>query len=174
MGFLARILKARKHLQITSTPKHTQKTMENFSENTVPADVASVAGTYRDRMLVEHKELKERHKALSDFMASDKFATLNETDQTLLRMQFTGMDAYLNALSMRLFHEDVKEFEAFSKAIGDDIAKLKGEGKSDAEVEAIISPKLEQMPTLDATKYGPLPLGALLQGGVEKANKSLV
>lgn len=63
---------------------------------------------YKERLIREQKELKERLAKLTDFINSEKFYKLSENNRELLKNQKIAMELYLNVLNMRLF-EDVDE-----------------------------------------------------------------
>lgn len=51
----------------------------------------------------EHAQLKERLVELVDFINSEEFYKQNEVDKQLIATQRSGMEMYLNALSLRLW-----------------------------------------------------------------------
>lgn len=51
----------------------------------------------------EHSQLKERLAELVDFINSEEFYKQNEVEKQLLTTQRSGMEMYLNALSLRLW-----------------------------------------------------------------------
>ena len=54
------------------------------------------------RMAEEYDQLTERYGKLTDFLTSDKFGTLPENTQTLLRRQHQAMHDYREALRQRI------------------------------------------------------------------------
>ena len=54
------------------------------------------------RMAEEYDELTQRYGKLSDFLTSDKFGTLPENTQTLLKRQHQAMHDYREALRQRI------------------------------------------------------------------------
>ena len=54
------------------------------------------------RMAEEYDELTERYGKLTDFLTSDKFGTLPENTQTLLKRQHQAMHDYREALRQRI------------------------------------------------------------------------
>ena len=54
------------------------------------------------RMAEEYDQLTERYGKLSDFLTSDKFGTLPENTQTLLKRQHQAMHDYREALRQRI------------------------------------------------------------------------
>lgn len=54
------------------------------------------------RMAEEYDQLTERYGRLTDFLTSDKFGTLPENTQTLLRRQHQAMHDYREALRQRI------------------------------------------------------------------------
>ena len=54
------------------------------------------------RMAEEYDELTERYGKLSDFLTTDKFGTLPENTQTLLKRQHQAMHDYREALRQRI------------------------------------------------------------------------
>lgn len=63
---------------------------------------------WKERLIKEQAELKERLAKLTDFINSEKFYELSENNRQLLKNQKIAMELYLNVLNMRLF-EDVDE-----------------------------------------------------------------
>ena len=91
-------------------------------------------------------------------MASEKFAILSPSDQYLLRMQMTGMDVYLNALGLRLFSEDAKEFDAYTKSVKAKVEAMDPAADNDDEIDALIASMESKMPKLEVGKYGAFPM----------------
>lgn len=60
---------------------------------------------WKERLIKEQKELKERLAKLTDFINSEKFYKLSENNRKLLKNQKIAMELYLNVLNMRLFEE---------------------------------------------------------------------
>lgn len=58
---------------------------------------------WKERLLKEHDELKERLIKLVDFINSEKYYTLSEGNKTALSNQKIAMEAYLNCLTIRLY-----------------------------------------------------------------------
>ena len=54
------------------------------------------------RMAEEYDQLTERYGRLTDFLTTDKFGTLPENTQTLLRLQHQAMHDYREALRQRI------------------------------------------------------------------------
>ena len=54
------------------------------------------------RMAEEYDELTERYGKLTDFLTTDKFGTLPENTQTLLKRQHQAMHDYREALRQRI------------------------------------------------------------------------
>lgn len=54
------------------------------------------------RLKQEHLELSYKTNALSDFMDSDKFLSIKETQKTLLKIQLFTMLGYLSCLNARI------------------------------------------------------------------------
>lgn len=63
-------------------------------------------GDWKERLIVEQKELKEKLIRLMEFINSDKFYELSENNKQLLKNQKIAMELYLSTLNMRVF-EDV-------------------------------------------------------------------
>ena len=61
---------------------------------------------YKERLVKEQVELKEKLATLTDFINSEKFYKLSDNNRLLLRNQKIAMELYLNVLNMRVF-EDV-------------------------------------------------------------------
>ena len=58
-----------------------------------------------EKLKLEQKELKEKLLKLIDFINSEEYFTLNETEKSLLMSQRTGMEIYLNSLTQRIYGE---------------------------------------------------------------------
>ena len=58
---------------------------------------------WKERLLKEHDELKERLIKLVDFINSEKYYTLSDGNKTALSNQKIAMEAYLNCLTIRLY-----------------------------------------------------------------------
>ena len=54
------------------------------------------------RLKQEHLELSHKTDALSDFIDSDKFLSIKETQKTLLKIQLFAMGSYLSCLNARI------------------------------------------------------------------------
>lgn len=61
---------------------------------------------WKERLIVEQKELKEKFMKLTEFINSEKFYELSPNNKQLLRNQKIAMELYLSTLNMRMF-EDV-------------------------------------------------------------------
>lgn len=57
----------------------------------------------REKMEQEHAQLKERLRDLTDFINSEEYYKLSEVDKQLISAQRSGMEVYINALSIRLW-----------------------------------------------------------------------
>lgn len=64
---------------------------------------------WKERLVDEHNELKERLVKLVNFMASEEFFKLSENYKTVLNNQKVGMEIYLQALNLRLY-EDLDDY----------------------------------------------------------------
>lgn len=60
---------------------------------------------YKERLIVEQKELKEKLIKLIEFINSEKFYELSENNKQLLKNQKIAMELYLSTLNMRLFDD---------------------------------------------------------------------
>lgn len=60
---------------------------------------------YKERLIVEQKELKEKLIKLMEFINSEKFYELSENNKQLLKNQKIAMELYLSTLNMRLFDD---------------------------------------------------------------------
>lgn len=56
-----------------------------------------------EKLKIEQVELKEKLLRLIDFMHSEEYSTLDETEKGLLASQRAGMEVYLNALTQRIY-----------------------------------------------------------------------
>ena len=61
---------------------------------------------YKERLLIEQKELKERFVKLVEFINSANFYKLSTNNRQLLKNQKMVMELYLSVLNMRIY-EDV-------------------------------------------------------------------
>lgn len=61
---------------------------------------------FKERLVKEQAELKEKLLKLMEFINSGKFYTLSDNNKQLLKNQKVAMELYLSTLNMRLF-EDV-------------------------------------------------------------------
>ena len=60
---------------------------------------------WKERLIVEQKELKEKFMKLTEFINSEKFYELSPNNKQLLRNQKIAMELYLSTLNMRLFDD---------------------------------------------------------------------
>ena len=65
---------------------------------------------YKERLIVEQKELKEKLIKLIEFINSEKFYELSENNKQLLKNQKIAMELYLSVLNMRVFEDVDKIF----------------------------------------------------------------
>lgn len=57
----------------------------------------------KEKMELEHAQLKERLQELTDFINSEEYFKLSESEKQLIAAQRSGMEVYINALSIRLW-----------------------------------------------------------------------
>lgn len=57
----------------------------------------------KEKLEQEHAQLKDRLAELVDFINSEEFFRQNDVDKQLIATQRSGMEMYLNALSLRLW-----------------------------------------------------------------------
>lgn len=57
----------------------------------------------RKKMEQEHAQLKERLRELTDFINSEEYYKQSEAEKQLIAAQRSGMEVYINALSIRLW-----------------------------------------------------------------------
>lgn len=60
---------------------------------------------YKERLIIEQKELKEKLIKLTEFINSEKFYELSKNNKQLLKNQKIAMELYLSTLNMRLFDD---------------------------------------------------------------------
>lgn len=60
---------------------------------------------WKDRLQIEHDELKERLVKLIEFMNSPKFFELSPSYRQVMNTQRVGMETYINALNVRLYED---------------------------------------------------------------------
>lgn len=65
---------------------------------------------YKERLIVEQKELKEKLIKLTEFINSEKFYELSANNKQLLKNQKIAMELYLSTLNMRVFEDVDKIF----------------------------------------------------------------
>ncbi len=58
---------------------------------------------WKERLVKEHDELKERLIKLVDFINSEEYYTLSDGNKIALSNQKIAMEAYLNCLTIRLY-----------------------------------------------------------------------
>lgn len=63
--------------------------------------------SYKDRMLKEHSELKERYIKLIEFMTTGKYYMLDYDEQRLMTAQKTAMEVYIQALTQRINYNEI-------------------------------------------------------------------
>ena len=61
---------------------------------------------YKERLIEEQKELKEKVSKLTEFMNSEEYYKLSPNNRLILKNQKIAMDLYLQVLNTRVF-EDV-------------------------------------------------------------------
>lgn len=57
---------------------------------------------WKERLLIENRDLTQRLTKLTDFMESDNFASLDELNRSYLEMQKSAMEQYKNILQKRV------------------------------------------------------------------------
>ena len=62
--------------------------------------------TWKERLVEEQEQLKEKFIKLVQFINSDKFFALSNNNKQLLQNQKIAMEMYLNTLNLRIY-EDV-------------------------------------------------------------------
>ena len=81
-------------------------TLGHDDDDTDPGEAPEVELTDEEkrirRMAEEYDELTQRYGKLTDFLTSDKFGTLPENTQTLLKRQHQAMHDYREALRQRI------------------------------------------------------------------------
>ena len=60
---------------------------------------------YKERLIIEQKELKEKLIKLMEFINSEEFYGLSSNNKQLLKNQKIAMELYLSTLNMRLFDD---------------------------------------------------------------------
>lgn len=60
---------------------------------------------YKERLIIEQKELKEKLIKLMEFINSEKFYELSKNNKQLLKNQKIAMELYLSVLNMRVFDD---------------------------------------------------------------------
>ena len=63
---------------------------------------------YKERLIEEQKELKEKVSKLTEFMNSEEYYKLSPNNRLVLKNQKIAMDLYLQVLNMRVF-ENIDE-----------------------------------------------------------------
>lgn len=57
---------------------------------------------WKERLLIENRDLTQRLTKLTDFMESDNFASLDELNRSYLEIQKSAMEQYKNILQKRV------------------------------------------------------------------------
>lgn len=57
---------------------------------------------WKERLLIENRDLTQRLTKLTDFMESDSFASLDELNRSYLEIQKSAMEQYKNILQKRV------------------------------------------------------------------------
>ena len=60
---------------------------------------------YKERLIEEQKELKEKVSKLVEFMNSEEYYRLSPNNRLVLKNQKIAMDLYLQVLNMRVFED---------------------------------------------------------------------
>lgn len=60
---------------------------------------------YKERLITEHKELKEKFLKLVQFINSEEFFKLSNNNKQVLKNQKIVMELYLSVLSMRIYED---------------------------------------------------------------------
>lgn len=60
---------------------------------------------YKERLIIEQKEFKEKLSKLVEFMNSEKYYKLSPNNRLVLKNQKIAMDLYLQVLNMRVFED---------------------------------------------------------------------
>ena len=60
---------------------------------------------YRERLIEEQKELKEKVSKLTEFMNSEEYYKLSPNNRLILKNQKIAMDLYLQVLNTRVFED---------------------------------------------------------------------
>ena len=60
----------------------------------------------KEKLEMEHAQVKERLAELVDFISSEEFYKQSDSEKQLIATQRTGMEMYLNALSVRLWGKE--------------------------------------------------------------------
>ena len=63
---------------------------------------------YKERLIIEQQELKEKLSKLTEFMNSEEYYKLSHNNRLVLKNQKIAMELYLQVLNMRVF-ENVDE-----------------------------------------------------------------
>lgn len=78
---------------------------------------------WKERLIIEQKELKDKLIKLVEFINSKKFYELSENNRKLLHSQKIAMELYLNILSVRIYEDidkavvpDYSTLSAFASA----------------------------------------------------------
>lgn len=63
---------------------------------------------YKERLIIEQQELKEKLSKLTEFMNSEEYYKLSKNNRLVLKNQKIAMELYLQVLNMRVF-ENIDE-----------------------------------------------------------------
>lgn len=91
---------------------------------------------WKERLIIEQKELKERLIKLTEFVNSEKYYELSPNNRQVLKNQKLAMELYLSVLNMRVF-EDVDKIivpdfgiiQMMANALGGNFFKSTGEDR---------------------------------------------
>ena len=110
---------------------------------------------YKERLIEEQKELKEKVSKLTEFMNSEEYYKLSPNNRLILKNQKIAMDLYLQVLNTRVFEDidniyvpDYSFMQMFGMAFGNNwgfgdtnsIKKLREQiEKSDEKEEQVVA-----------------------------------
>ena len=78
---------------------------------------------WKERLLIENRELTQRLMRLAEYIDSDNFQTLDELNRSYLELQKSAMEQYKNILQKRIdLNITTAEVEEYSRTIENIVA----------------------------------------------------
>ena len=91
---------------------------------------------WKERLIIEQKELKEKLIKLTEFVNSEKYYELSPNNRQVLKNQKLAMELYLSVLNMRVFEDidnilvpDLGVIQMMANALGGNFFNPTGEDR---------------------------------------------